>query len=118
MVTTGQIFRVLLAPLNFFPLKLAGVNTLQCLGWLHGRVETGSEHRRLSGNASQRADSALTRESGGEQTECHQKAIPLKTFFKKQTNKQKTIFITCDPLMFISAFIIYNCPKKFYNSIT
>ena len=56
----------------------------------------------------------------GGQTECHQKAIPRKTFFKKKQNQKKkqNYFYHLLPTnvnVLISAFIIYNCPKKFFS---
>lgn len=80
--------------------------------WAGGNREWTQEAVGPSGNASQRADPALTREGGGAQTEGHQKAIPLKTFFKKKTKNDFYHLWSTNVNFLISAFIIYNCPKK------
>ena len=63
-----------------------------CLGWLHGQVETGSESTWPQDNQEMQVRGQSMHSLGrvgGEQIECHQKAIPRKTFFKKQQNQKK-----------------------------
>ena len=123
MVTTGQIFRVLLAPLNFFPLKLVGVNALRWCAWAgfvggwKRRVNTG-DCRTLR---KRKPEGRPCTHSGGWwgcRLRATKKPFLWKLSLKKKTKNYFYHLWSTNVNFLISAFIIYNCPKKLYNRIT